>query len=414
MGWFREKSFKRKLQIGCYTPVAVLSLLFIVFTQSWLSILLAVVFFGLCFPFISWLERALTEPIDNITRSAMSIAKGDFSQKVYINSDDAMGELADSFNKMIDRLKDILKETSTTSKVVAEASQDSFLQNKNLMEVIGQVTTSAGELAAGANQISEEVSNISVAIKDIETRVTDYAHSTKDMNMHSEKMVGLVDKGRNAVESQNEGMKRNVEATNMVSSAIDLLAKQANNISRITGTISDIAEQTNLLSLNASIEAARAGEHGKGFAVVAQEVRKLAVESTASTKEVFGLVRSIQQSIDQALHNIQTNESIVQAQTTLISETEKIFSEIVESIQFITQQIYVFAKESDLMLERAQTISATMENISAITEQSAAGTQEVSASMNEQIAAVQSMVKQSENMASSANQLQKAIQIFKL
>lgn len=414
MNWFNELSFKRKLQVGCYALIAAFSIVFLVTAFSWLSILLIVILLGLSFPFISWLERALTEPIVSITRSATSIAKGDFSQKVYIKSDDALGELADSFNKMIDRLKDILKETSSISKNVADGSHDSFLQNKNLMDVIGQVTLSAGELAAGANQISEEVSNISVAIKDIESRVTDYAHSTKDMNMHSDKMVELVDKGRDAVISQTEGMKRNVEATTMVSSAIDLLAKQANNISRITRTISDIAEQTNLLSLNASIEAARAGEHGKGFAVVAQEVRKLAVESTASTKEVFGLVRSIQQGIDQALQNIHTNEDIVQAQTRLISETEKIFSEIVDSIQFITKQIFSFAKESDLMLERAQTIAATMENISAITEQSAAGTEEVSASMNEQIAAVQAMVRQSENMAQSANQLQKAIQIFKL
>jgi methyl-accepting chemotaxis protein len=86
----------------------------------------------------------------------------------------------------------------------------------------------------------------------------------------------------------------------------------------------------------------------------------------------------------------------------------------VSSIQFVTEQIYGFAKESDFMLESAQTISSTMENISAITEESAAGTEEVSAAMNEQISAVTTMVQQSEHMTSIVTELQKTIQVFKI
>ncbi|WP_135553990.1 methyl-accepting chemotaxis protein [Paenibacillus cymbidii] len=416
MGWLSSLSFKRKLLVGCYVPIGLLSILFLIASSLNIvvSALIVVVLLGLTYPFTNWISGMLTDPIDNLSRVALGISRGDFSQKVRITTDDALGELGHSFNRMIDRLKEILNETSNISRTVADSSRDSYLQNKNLKDVLSQVTTSAGELAEGANQISEEVAHISVAIKDIETKVTSYAYSTKEMNDRSQQMVKLVGKGRTAVETQNEGMQRNVEATRMVSSAIDMLAKQASGISRITKSISEIAEQTNLLSLNASIEAARAGEHGRGFAVVAQEVRKLAEESTASTKEVFGLVRTIEQGIKEALVNIATNEEVVRTQTTLIHETAAIFSEIVQSIQFITESISSFAKESDQMLGHAQTISATMENISAITEQSAAGTEEVSASMNEQIASVDAMVTQAEQLTQIVVQLQRSIQVFKL
>jgi len=222
------------------------------------------------------------------------------------------------------------------------------------------------------------------------------------------------DNRRSAVEAQSEGMKSNIEATAAVSETIAELAKQAQGITKITRTISEIAEQTNLLSLNASIEAARAGEHGRGFAVVAQEVRNLAEESGASAKEVFNLVRNIENRIQQAIAKIEENEEVVTRQNELIKETERVFAEIVESVHFITEQIYRFARESDLMLESARNISMSMENISAITQESAAGTEQVSASMNEQIASVKDMLEQSERMANMVSKLQKTIQIFKM
>lgn len=418
MDKFQALSFKRKLQFGCYSIVAVFSLLTLVISSIsgasfFVSLLTVLVFAGASVPFVAWLERALTGPIESMSRVALNIARGDFSMKVPVESNDALGELGKTLNQMIDKLRGILNETTTITRTVVDTSREGSDKNRLLKEVMGQVTDSANELAAGAVKITEEITSVSAAIKDIDQKVTAYAHSTKEMNDKSESMIRLVEQGQKAVFSQNEGMERNVEATRTVSESIDRLAEQAKGISRITKSISEIAEQTNLLSLNASIEAARAGEHGKGFAVVAQEVRKLAEESTASTKEVFGLVRSIEQGIVLALHQMATNEEIVQAQTKLISETEAVFAQIVNSIEFIAETIAQFAQESDLMLESTTMISATMENIAAITQQSAAGTEEVSASMNEQIAVVDALVKQSEQMMQTAGQLQRTIQIFK-
>jgi methyl-accepting chemotaxis protein len=412
-------SFRKKLQLGCFTLIGLnaLFLLIVTFTTDWnrlLGIIFLVIMIGCSYPFIKWFEGQLTEPIADLSRIALNISKGDFSQKVTVTSDDTLGQLGQSFNKMIDKLRDILRDTGSISKQVSLTSRDIYTKNENFRTVLEQVSISAHELASGAGQISEEVSGVSITSRDIETKVVTYAGSAKEMKERSDQMMTLVEKGRTSVESQGAGMKRNVEVTKQVSETIDLLARQAAGISNVTRSISEIAEQTNLLSLNASIEAARAGEHGRGFAVVAQEVRKLAEESTSLTREVFGFVKSIEQGIQDAIHSIQVNEDVVKKQTVLIDQTEIVFAEIVGSVGFISEEITRFAEESEQMLASSEQIAAAMENISAITEQSAAGTQEVSASMNEQIATVQGIVSQAEEMTRIVTQLQQTIQVFKL
>lgn len=419
MDFMSKWSFRKKLLVGCYGILGVAEILQLIKTfvmkgtiLEWLIQL--VVTFGIAFPLIRLIERALTESIEHMTRVAMNIAKGDFSQKVHIDSNDVIGDLGKALNQMIDKLRGILTDTTSITRQVSESSRSMYQKSLDLKEVMGQVTTSTNELATGANSISEDVSEMTGSIRDIESKVDSYAQSTKVMNDKSGQMIELVEKGRNAVESQSVGMKSNVAATMAVAATISQLAHQAEGITKITRAIKDIAEQTNLLSLNASIEAARAGEHGRGFAVVAQQVRNLAEESTQATKEVFSLVQSIQKGVHEASQNIKANEEIVNMQNKMIEETAHVFNEIVSSIQYITEQIYAFSKESDAMLDGARKISGSIENISAITQESAAGTEQVSASMNEQISSIQEMTEQSERMTYIVNQLQKTIQIFKL
>ncbi|KJB85865.1 chemotaxis protein [Paenibacillus sp. E194] len=417
MNWFYKLNFKQKLLFGCYSIVGLFALATIVLLLADVSlttgIIIIAVLIGVSYPIINFLESSLSAPIKDIAQSALQVSKGDFSQTLNVTTNDSLGELGHAFNSMIIKLREILRQTTDITRHVSESSREMYHMNHNLKLVMEQVTASSNELAIGAAEISEDVASMSDSVKQIEQKVESYTYSTKEMNERSALTIGLVAKGRTAVETQSAGMQRNIEATDQVASTIEELARQADGISKITRTISDIAEQTNLLSLNASIEAARAGEHGRGFAVVAQEVRKLAEESSASTKEVFTLVKSIESGIRQAITNIQVNEEVVHAQTELIKETERIFLEIVDSIQFITEQIAAFANESDTMLEGAVNISSSIENISAITQQSAAGTEQVSASMNEQITSVQAMADATEQMQQKVIQLQRTIQVFK-
>ncbi len=97
----------------------------------------------------------------------------------------------------------------------------------------------------------------------------------------------------------------------------------------------------------------------------------------------------------------------------MIHEAEQIFTQIVQSVQYISEQIASFSSESDMMLDSAHKISSSIQNISAITEQSAAGTQQVSATMNDQMSSIQAVADEAEAMNNAVFQLQRTIHIFK-
>lgn len=415
MNWMNKLSLRQRIVAGCYLVAALFAvpvlITLLILGQVILGIILVVALVGLTYPVARFVEKTLTSSFEDISNISHTISKGDFTARADENG--SMGDISRSFNTMIDKLKKILTDASQITRQVMDASRGIEEKNQNLKIVMAQVASSSNELALGANEISTDIADMTESIKDIEIKVSNYTNSTKEMNRRSVHTLELVEQGRLSVDTQAEGMRKNIQATQKVADTIEALSQNARGITMITKTITEIAEQTNLLSLNASIEAARAGEHGRGFAVVAQEVRKLAEESTASTKEVFSLVRSIESDIKQAIDNIAINEEVVQMQNEMIQQSAHIFAQIVQSVQYITEQISSFSAESDLMLESALKISSAIENISAITEQTAAGTEEVSAAMNEQINALQSVAEETEKMTNSVFNLQKTIHIFK-
>jgi methyl-accepting chemotaxis protein len=226
------------------------------------------------------------------------------------------------------------------------------------MENISKV---AADILKGANIQSENVERSTEAMMDISSGIQQIASNAQNVSNTSTTTLQAVADGFKAIETvigQMESIHQKVEN---LSEVITDLSKHSREIGNIVNTITEISNQTNLLALNAAIEAARAGEHGRGFAVVADEVRKLSEEATASTNQISEIVSSIQENISKSVEYMNEGKEEVTNGIRIVNDAKRAFEVIQSDMDNVLQQIIEVSAA-------VQQLSAGSDEIRKITE----------------------------------------------
>jgi methyl-accepting chemotaxis protein len=200
---------------------------------------------------------------------------------------------------------------------------------------VNEVSSSIEQMVRSVKQVLENTEALSEAAVETSSSMGEMATSMREVDVSAEETARLSDQVVASAESGQakmvqtiEGMEAIREATETAERVIRNLGSRTREIGAIVDVIDDVADETNLLALNAAIIAAQAGEQGKAFSVVADEIKELADRVLASTKEIGGLIRAVQEEGSNAIGAIEKGAASVASGVDLSAEAGESLEEI--------------------------------------------------------------------------------------
>ncbi|MGI2110879.1 methyl-accepting chemotaxis protein [Shewanella frigidimarina] len=319
------------------------------------TILIAAVFIAISIA----VAGSVSRPIAHIAELFRNIGEGegDLRQRLPVNGDDEIAQLARGFNSFISKIQDTVVEVAKTSEQLGLSALDvSNQSNQTLADSQLQkdrtimVVTAINEMGATVNEIASNAAQAAVTARDADTE-----------SMDGQKVVT---RARSTINQ----LSKDVE---QVGEVIESLATHTKSIGSILDVIRAISEQTNLLALNAAIEAARAGEAGRGFAVVADEVRNLASRTAASTNEVQTMIDKLQSETSRAVNAMEQSRSRSHEGVTAVDEASQSLSGISERIALISDMNIQVAAATEEQSTVVEDINRNVTEINDITQRTA-------------------------------------------
>ncbi len=296
--------------------------------------------------------HSICGPLVEAEALAGAIAEGDLSRVMTrVDGKDEASKLMQSLHRMQEALQTMVGQLRTAADSIRTASVEIATGNQDLSSRTEQTASNLQEAASSLVQLTGTVKQT--------------ADSARTANQLASSASGAAAKGG--------------EVVSQVVSTMDEINTSSKRISDIIGTIDGIAFQTNILALNAAVEAARAGEQGRGFAVVAGEVRSLAQRSAEAAREIKTLIGA-------SVERVETGARLVQEAGTTMSD-------IVSSVQRVTDIIGEITAASS---EQSDGISQVNQGVSQLDQM----TQQNAALVEQSAAAAESLKDQAERLGS--------------
>ncbi|MSC13988.1 methyl-accepting chemotaxis protein, partial [Lactobacillus rhamnosus] len=294
--------------------------------------------------------------------------------------------IAFGYNKMIDAVGELIGNVKKQSANVAEKSASLLELSKQTGKATEEVAQTITGIAEVTSSQAQETQQSVTKLEELSKVIDELNESVQAMNAESDESAKINQDNMNTMDNVNSNWVAELDDMKALSQSVQNMNTNIQDITKIINVINEISRQTNLLALNASIEAASAGEAGKGFSVVAAEIRKLAEQSAASTKEIESIIDNIKNQSTEMVDKTNSSVEGGQKQSKLIQEAIKSTMEVFKRNQEMAQKVAGVAEASDKIEEVQAKVLEGLESISASTQENAAGTEEVSANSEEVLA----------------------------
>jgi methyl-accepting chemotaxis protein len=360
-----------------------------------------------------FLGRRISAPLGSVASALEAIASGeaDLTRTITVQTKDETAHIADSFNLFTEKLGSIISSIRNSMKKLSELGRE-------LSENLVESASALNQIASNVDGMRQRIQSQAAGVTETTATMHEISTNIAKLNRSIERQADFLGNSSSAIEQMVSNVASVAANVDRISERFEQLTEQADTgkrtlasvneligdienksmtLSEANAVISGIAAQTNLLAMNAAIEAAHAGAAGKGFSVVADEIRKLAENSEAQSKQVAGNIQEIMRTIKstvaasaeagkafdatrEMIQEVDQLESSVKMSMVEQNEGSRQILEALSELKSITGEV---RNGSEKMSAGATEILSELERLSNITEEINVGMNELTHGSND-------------------------------
>lgn len=311
-----------------------------------------------------FVSRSVTKPLLEGVAFAQSVAGGNLSETIRVKSQDEIGELSESLNRMVAGLGSMVLKVTASAQNLSKVSDNIFSASRTVIDTADQQAAGVRETSAAVQEINVSVTEVAQGVDGLSLSASETSSSILEMTASVEEVANNMESLGGSVEDVSSSITEIAAAIKQISESVSSLlaasAATASSVSQMDSSIKEVeknSRQTAAISSEVLTDAETGQKSVEAVIAGMDEIRNSSritaeVIGTLSRKaENIGAIIKVIDEVTEQTNLLALNAAIIAAQA---GEQGKGFAVVADEIKELADRTKSSTSEISQLIKGVQ------------------------------------------------------------